>query len=162
MIFLFFGLVRLMLAQLLSSPSFLFFGPASPPIDVVMPSRRVMLPSHLAASVLSSSNTLFYRFLTKSTEALNPHDCYRLLSLDRLISTLYCYKKIVSILTTLLTPQPCLHFASILVEHHTIKARPAVIVSFHCCLTSIVSPHNNTQSDELADPLLLPEQFISM
>jgi uncharacterized membrane protein YfcA len=65
MIFLFFGLVRLMLAQLLSSPSFLFFGPASPPTDVVMPPRHVMLSSHLAASALSSSNTLFCRFLTQ-------------------------------------------------------------------------------------------------
>jgi hypothetical protein len=36
------------------------------------------------------------------------------------------------------------------------------MVPFHRCLTLIVPWHKDTYSDELADPLSLPEQIIDM
>jgi hypothetical protein len=42
-------------------------------------------------------------------------------------------------------------------EHNAIKAPPVVVVPFHRRSTPIIPPHNDTNSDELADPLLLLE-----
>jgi hypothetical protein len=47
-------------------------------------------------------------------------------------------------------------------KHHTIGAPPATIIPFHCCPMLIVPSQNNTQGDELANPLSLIEQLIDM
>jgi hypothetical protein len=96
------------------------------------------------------------------TEALNLHHCRRLPSPDYPTPTLHYYKKIISTLATLPTNQSRLHFATSQSEHHAIGALLTTIVSFHHCLTPIVPLHNDTHNDELADPLLLPEQLIGM
>jgi hypothetical protein len=71
----------------------------------------------LAASTLSSDNALSRRRPSRAkTEALNPHHHLRVPSLVRSTPTLHCYKKIISILATLLTPQLHLYFVSSLVR----------------------------------------------
>jgi hypothetical protein len=69
------------------------------------------------------------------------------------------------------SPQPCplsisLNRVSIFpppkLEHHTIRAQPAVVVPFYLCPMPIVPLHNDTHGDKLADPLLLPEQLIDI
>jgi hypothetical protein len=161
----FFGPVRFVSIQLASSPPFSLPGSASPPTDVVIPQRHVTLPSHgeLAVSASSFGNALFHRLSSRAeTEALNPHHRRQSPSPYRPISTLHCYKKIISTLVTLFITQPRLHFASSLAEHHAIIPPPTAIVHFHRCPTPIFLPHNNTHGDELADPLSLPEHLIDM
>jgi hypothetical protein len=46
--------------------------------------------------------------------------------------------------------------------HHTIGAPPAVVIPFHLRPTPIIPPHDDTHGNELANPLLLFEQFIDM
>jgi hypothetical protein len=82
----------------------------------------------LAASASFSGNTLSCRLLSRAEiEALNSQHCRRLPSPDRPTLTLYCYKKIISTLTT------------------------------HRYIALIVPPHNDTHDDELVDLLSLPE-----
>jgi hypothetical protein len=47
-------------------------------------------------------------------------------------------------------------------EHHTIKARPAVIISFYRRPTPIAPPHSDINDDELADTPQLSKQVIVM
>jgi hypothetical protein len=42
------------------------------------------------------------------------------------------------------------------------EAPPTAIIPFHCRTTHIIPLHNDTHGDELADLLLLFEQFIGM
>jgi hypothetical protein len=75
----------------------------------------------IAASASSSGNALFRRLPSQTEiEALNSHHRRGLPSLNRQTLTLYCYKKIISTLTTLSTTQSRLHFASSLTKtpHH--------------------------------------------
>jgi hypothetical protein len=67
----------------------------------------------LAASALSFSNASSCRLPSRAkTEALNQHHYCRPPSPDHLTPTLHYYNNIISILATLPTTQPHLHFAS--------------------------------------------------
>jgi hypothetical protein len=68
------------------------------------------------ADSTSSSGNASSRYLVSRAEieALNPHHHHRPPSSDRPTSTLYSYKKIISILITLPTTQLYLHFVSFL------------------------------------------------
>jgi hypothetical protein len=96
------------------------------------------------------------------TEVLNLHHHRWPPSSDNPTSTHHCFKKVISILVTLSTTQPHLHFVSSQPEHHAIGAPPTAVILFHRRPTSIIPPHNDTYDDELADPVLLPEQLIGM
>jgi hypothetical protein len=89
----------------------------------------------LTASTLSSGNALSYRLTSRAeSEALNlDHRC-RPPSLDHPTTTLYCYKKVISTLVTLLTTQLRLHFTSSLAgaPHHRSSTR-------HRCSLSLSS-----------------------
>jgi hypothetical protein len=116
--------------------------------------------NELAAPASSSDNasSRHLRSQTK-TDALNPHHRHCLSSPDSPTSTIHYYKNIISTLVTLPTTQPRLHFTSSLARapHH--RSSTHVVVPFHCRSTPIVSPHNDTHDDELADSLLFPEQL---
>jgi hypothetical protein len=43
-----------------------------------------------------------------------------------------------------------------------IGAPLTIIIPFYRYLMPIISPHNDTHGDELADPILLPEQLIDI
>jgi hypothetical protein len=149
-IFFIFCVVQFTLAQLVMSPPYPLPGAACPPADVVTPPYRVMLPS---------GNALSHHLPSRAeTESLNPHQLHRLPTPDRLTLNLHCYKKIILSLTT----QWHLHFASSLAIAPHIRAPPTAVVPFHCCRMSIVPSHNDTHGDKLADPLLVPEQFIGL
>jgi hypothetical protein len=129
--------------------------------------RHATVPCHtsfplnqdeLAGSALSYDNALSHRIPSRAkTKSFNSHHHNRPPSSDCSTPTLYCYKKIISILVTL----PPLNRVSILrphyPEHHVIGAPPAFIVHFHRCPTYIVPQHNDTHVDELADPISFPE-----
>jgi hypothetical protein len=69
----------------------------------------------LAASASSFGNALSCRLPSRTKiEALNLHHRRRLHFSDHRTPTIHCYKKIISILVTLPTTQPHLHFASFL------------------------------------------------
>jgi hypothetical protein len=69
--------------------------------------------NELAASASSSGNTSSHRFPSwAENKALNPHRHCRPPSSNHPTPTLHCYKKVISILTTLPTTQPRLHFDS--------------------------------------------------
>jgi hypothetical protein len=87
-------------------------------------------------------------------EALDPHHHRRSPSLDRPTHTLYCYKRVILILITLPTTQSRLHFTS------SLARAPRYRSSIHRRPTPIISPHNNTHGDKLADPLSLSEPDI--
>jgi hypothetical protein len=110
------------------------------------------------ASALSFDNTSSHRLTSRAeTETLNPHHHHRPLSLNRSTPTLYYYKKVISTLITLLITQLRLYFTSSLDRascHRTSTRRRRP--------TSIVTPHNDTHGDEIADPLSLSEQLIDM
>jgi hypothetical protein len=93
------------------------------------------------------------------TEALNPYHRYRPPSPDRSPPSLRCYKKVIPTSATLPTTQPHLHFASFLDGAPRNRSSTTVIIPFHHWPMSIVSPHNDTHSDELADPLSLLESL---
>jgi hypothetical protein len=67
----------------------------------------------LAAAVSPSGNASSRCLPSRAeTKALNPHHRHRPPSPDHPTPTLHCYKKVISILATLPTTQPRLHFAS--------------------------------------------------
>jgi hypothetical protein len=69
--------------------------------------------NELAAFASSSINALSHCLPSRAkTKALNPHHCPKLPSPNHSTLTLQCFKNIISILATLPTTQPCLHFAS--------------------------------------------------
>jgi hypothetical protein len=84
--------------------------------------RHTVTPCHasfplsqdeLAISTSSSSNVLSRRLSSRAeTKILNSHHRRKLSSLNHPTHTLYCYKKIISTLTTLSTTQTRLHFTS--------------------------------------------------
>jgi hypothetical protein len=111
----------------------------------------------------SSSGNILSRRLHSWTETkvLNPHHRRRLSSLDHPTFTLHCYKKIISILTTLFITQPRLYF--------TLPIQSTMPSKFHSSslflfigLTPIIHPHNDTHGNELANILSLLKQFIIM
>jgi hypothetical protein len=115
LIFFIFGLIRFASAQLISSPPFLLPGAASPPVNVAVPCHASfpLNQDELAASSSSSGNASSRRLASRAKiEVLNLHHHNRPPSLDRPTLTLHCYKKIISIMTTLLTTQSRLYFAS--------------------------------------------------
>jgi hypothetical protein len=97
--------------------------------------RHAVTPCHtsfllsqddLAASASSSGNVLSHRLPSRTeTEALNPHHCRRLPSSERLTLTLHCYKKIISILSTLSITRTRLYFVFSLARasHHRSPTR---------------------------------------
>jgi hypothetical protein len=110
----------------------------------------------------SSDNVSSQRLPWAKIKALNTHHCRQPPSLYNPTSTLYSYKK--SYQSCSLSPPP--NYVSILihseVEHHIIKAPLTVIILFHRSPTSIISLHNDTHSDKIADSLSLFKQFINM
>jgi hypothetical protein len=71
----------------------------------------------LTASASSFDNTSSRHLISRvETEALNPHYHSRSPSPDHPTPTLHCYKKVILIVTTLSTTQPCLYFVSSLVR----------------------------------------------
>jgi hypothetical protein len=80
----------------------------------------------LAASASSFSNASSRHLSSRAeTEALNPYHRPRPSSPDRLTPTLHCYKRVITTLTSLLTTQTRLHFASLLARaiHHQSSTR---------------------------------------
>jgi hypothetical protein len=155
---LFFGSVRLISPQLASSPPFPLTGVTSPPTDVVTLSRRVTLPFHWAK--MSSLSPLYLpATLCSVASLLEPklkHWIY---------TTAARYPPwIVRLSPSTAIKRPSqywslfipLNHVSILpplqLEHHAIGASPVVVVPFPRHLRPIVPPHNNTHSDDLADP----------
>jgi hypothetical protein len=129
--------------QLASSPPFLLPGAVSPLSDIVTPCHTYFSLSQveLDVSALSFDNASS-RFLPSraETEVLNPHHHRsRPTSSDSLTYSIYCYKNVISILVTLPTTQPRLHFASSLtrVPRHSSSTR--LIIHFHRRLTPIVT-----------------------
>jgi hypothetical protein len=65
----------------------------------------------LSTSVLSFDNALSHHLSSQAkNKALNPYHRHMLHSLDRLTTTIHCYKKIISTLVTLPITQPRLYF----------------------------------------------------
>jgi hypothetical protein len=114
----FFVPVRIVSTQLTSSHPFPLLGVASRLTDVVTLPLRVTVPSHWAKmSSLPSlhlSATLCPAAL--SLESKLKHWIRGLPSSDRLTPTIHWYKKIISILVTLSTTQPCFYFTSSIVR----------------------------------------------
>jgi hypothetical protein len=118
-IFFIFCAVRLTSAQLPLSPLFFLIGAASPTADIITPSHCVMLPSfllskdELTASASSFGNGLSHRLPSwAKTKTLHLHNHCKLPFSDRPTRSLYCYKKIISILVILPTTQSRLYFTS--------------------------------------------------
>jgi hypothetical protein len=107
-----------MSAQLASSPHFPLPGAASPSTDVTTPPHCVTLSSH--GGKTSSLHPFYLPTTLRSpppraeTEILNLHHRRWPPSPDTATSTMYCYKKVISILVTLPATQSCLHFFSYL------------------------------------------------
>jgi hypothetical protein len=145
--------------QLVSSLSFPLSDAASPPINITTLSRRVTLPFYRAKTSLLPRVRLpvtLHPVISSpraETKTLNLHHHHRPPYLDRSTPTLHCYRKIISILITLPTTQPCLYFVSFLGQY-IIRAPLTVVVFFHYCPTLIILIHNDTSSDELINPLL--------
>jgi hypothetical protein len=114
----------------------------------------------LTVSSLSSSNTSSHRIYPQAeTKALNSHHHHRPPYPDRPTLTLHYYEKIASTLPTLPTTQSCLHFCLLPSQSTTSsELHPPPLFSF----TVIPRSHNDIHNDELANPLLLTEQFIDM
>jgi hypothetical protein len=129
----------------------------SPPRCHLISSRRrhasfLLSQDKLVASGSSPDNDLSHRLPYRvKIEALNSLHSRRLPSSDYATPTLYCYKKIISILTALLTAQPRLHFTSSI-----------AVVLFHCCHTPIIPVYNDIYSDKIADLLSLTKQLIDI
>jgi hypothetical protein len=148
-----------------SSPPFPLPGVASPPADVVTPCHASFPWSQddLTVFALSSGNALSCRLPSwVKIKVLNPHHSRRSPSPDSPTFTINCYKKVISILTTLPTTQPHLYFTSSLsrAPHHqsSTHRRRSLSSSTHAHHPS----RNNTHGDELAESLSLPEQCISI
>jgi hypothetical protein len=102
-------------AQLALSPQFPLPGAASPPTDVAMPCHTSFPWSQdeIDASASSSRNASSGRLHSRAeTEALNLHHHCWPPFLNCLTPTLHCYKNVISILATVPTTQPRLHFGS--------------------------------------------------
>jgi hypothetical protein len=113
--FLFFSPVRFVSTQLMSFSLFLLPGAASPSTDVITAPHRITLPSHWAK--MSSLHSLYLSVtLCPVAYPLEPILKYWICN----TATSHCYKKIISILTTLFITQPRLYFASSLARapHH--------------------------------------------
>jgi hypothetical protein len=143
--------------------SSLFPSIAPPTTDVahVAASCHTSLPMNqdeLADFASFSSNASSRRLPSQAqTETLNLHHRHRPPSPNRLTHTLYCYKKTISALATLPTTQLRLHFVSSLARAPCHQSFTTIVILFHRRLTFIVPPHNDTHSDELADPHLFSE-----
>jgi hypothetical protein len=120
--FSFFDTVRFVSTQLVSP--FLLPGVASPLIDVSTPPHRVTLffygvkmsllsPLYLSATLYPIVSPLELKPNIKSAQ-LSPATLP-----DRLTSTIYCYKKVISTLVTLSTTQSHIYFASSLPSKST-------------------------------------------
>jgi hypothetical protein len=117
---LFFCSIRFTSTQLASSTPFSLPGVASHPVDIAthIAPCHVSFPlnqDELADSASSFDNASSSR-LSSRTETLNPYYHNMTLSLYHPTLTLYCYKKIISILITLPTTQSRLYFTSSLAK----------------------------------------------
>jgi hypothetical protein len=147
----------------MSSPPFPLPDAASPPIDAPYHASFSLSQYELAIFASSSANASSRRLPSRvETEVLNSH--YRLWppSPDRPTLILYCYKKFISTLVTLLITQLRLYFFSSLPRAPRHRSSTLAIVPFHRHLMRIVPLHNDTHDDELDDHLSLTEQLIDM
>jgi hypothetical protein len=101
----------------------------------------------LAASASFFGNALSHHLPSRvKTKSLNPQHRHRLSSPDRLTHIHFFHHSITSLFY--LHPR----------QSTTLSKTPlTVIVPYHCCLTPIIHPYNDTHIDELADPLSLLE-----
>jgi hypothetical protein len=110
----------------------------------------------LAVSASYFDNGSSHRLCSRAeTEALNPHRRRRPPSSNSSTTTLHFYKKVISILTTLLTIQLCLHFASSLSRAPCHRSLTRRRLSLSSPSHVIVSPHNDTHGDKLDNYLSL-------
>jgi hypothetical protein len=93
---------------------------------------------------------------------LNPHHRHISTSPDCPTPIIHCYKKVISTLITLPITPPRLYFTSSLAKalHHQSSNLPPSFPHHHPML--IITPHNDTHDNELADSLSLSEQLIDM
>jgi hypothetical protein len=112
----------------------------------------------LTASVSSFGNALSRHLLSRvKTKTLNLHHHCSLPSPNYLTLTLYYYKKIISILDTLLTTQTYINFISLLARasrHQSFNHRHRSLSPWSHV---IISPYNDTHDNKLVDLISLPE-----
>jgi hypothetical protein len=150
------------------SPPFPLPSAASPLADVTTLPPYVMLPSHGAKTSLLPSLHLFamlhpvasplkpkLKHWIRTTTTGHPPQTARLPPSTAIKRSSQPWQLSTPLYRIFILPPPQ-------PEHHTIGAPPIVVAPFHYSPTSIVPPHNDTHSDELADPLSLPKQHIGM